>query len=335
MTNENTVLDNKRNNIRQLRRILNMTQKDFIAHYITDYKGNPAISSATLSNLESRGGSRLDEVIDSVCQKINLDREAFTLDSSGFNEKCLQVLKDPGETSNVEIGEDKSGKITNLLNRLTMYFADEMIEGRLKRGDQIESDRELAQKMGVGRSTVREALKVLDVLGMIDIRLGQGTYLANRETNCFSIPLSWSLFLDGGQIDNILVIRSILEVKAAELAANCPDEALLDKLHDVYYRMHQNFENKDYQKFLDDDIEFHSCIALCSENPIIYSMLQTIRNLLRRISGTGLVDEKQFYDIYDEHRRIFGAIICHNSVLAAKYMQEHVEQAGTRYDYGG
>ena len=48
-----------------------------------------------------------------------------------------------------------------------------MLEGRLKRGDQIESDRELARKLGVGRSAVRESLKVLDVLGMIDIRLGK------------------------------------------------------------------------------------------------------------------------------------------------------------------
>ncbi|MFR4625502.1 MAG: FadR/GntR family transcriptional regulator [Dorea formicigenerans] len=71
-----------------------------------------------------------------------------------------------------------------------MYFAEQMFDKSLKKGDKIESDRVLATKLGVGRSAVREALKVLDVLGMIDILLGQGTYISGNEANFFVIPLS-------------------------------------------------------------------------------------------------------------------------------------------------
>ena len=71
----------------------------------------------------------------------------------------------------------KKGKIDQLLYRLTMYFAERLIDKELKKGDKIESDRVLAKKMNVGRSAIREALKVLDVLGMIDIHPGQGTFL--------------------------------------------------------------------------------------------------------------------------------------------------------------
>ena len=123
-----------------------------------------------------------------------------------------------------------------MVNRLTMYFADEILEGRLKRGDQIESDRELAKKLNVGRSAVREALKVLDVLGMIDIRLGQGTYITSRETNFFSVPLSWSLFLDGTQVR--ASFRFVERWNSAvQLASQCEDKNKLDKLTDIYYRM--------------------------------------------------------------------------------------------------
>ena len=166
---------------------------------------------------------------------------------------------------------------------------------------------------------------------MIDIRLGQGTYLASRETNFFSIPLSWSLFLGGEQIKNIITVRSVLEVKSAELAADCHDDALLSKLDEVFQQMRGTYECRDYEQFLDNDIEFHSCISECSKNPIIYSMLQTIRNLLRRISGTGMVEQQQIYDIYNEHRKIYGSIISHNQESAAKYMQEHVEHSCRRY----
>ena len=80
-----------------------------------------------------------------------------------------------------------------------MYFADEMLEGRLKRGDQIESDRELARKLGVGRSAVRESLKVLDVLGMIDIRLGKELiFLVEKLISSPSLYLGLC-FLNGDQ----------------------------------------------------------------------------------------------------------------------------------------
>ena len=317
---------NQRNNLRQLRMMLNMTQKDFLSKFLVDDNGKIIISAATLSNLEIKGGERLDEVISILSEKLLLNPEIFSLEAHEFNEKCSENLDDFICTS-----DKKNGKVKELLNSLTMYFADEIMEGRLKRGEQITSDRELAKILGVGRSAVREALKVLDVLGMIDIRPGQGTYLANKETNFFSIPLSWSLFLDGGQVRNIITIRSILETKSAELAAQCTDEILLSKLDKVFHQMHTTYHGRDYEQFLDDDIEFHSCVAECSKNQIIYSMLQTIRNFLRRISGTGMMDEEQIYEIYNEHRKIYGSIISHNEAYAVKYMREHVEHASERY----
>ena len=67
------------------------------------------------------------------------------------------------------------------------------MDKELKKGDKIESDRELAKKMNVGRSAIREALKVLDVLGMLDIRPGQGTYISSEEANfSLSLILSYS-----------------------------------------------------------------------------------------------------------------------------------------------
>ena len=317
---------NQPNNIRQIRMMLNMTQKDFLRQFLIDDEGKTIISPATLSNLELKGGERLDEVISILSKRFSLSPETFSLEAQKFNEKCSETLE-----NFVCTFEKKNCKVKNILNSLTMYFADEIMEGRLKRGEKIPSDRELAKNLGVGRSTVREALKVLDFLGMIDIRPGQGTYLANSETNFFAIPLSWSLFLDGGQVKSIITIRSILETKSAELAAQCTDEILLSKLDKVFHQMHSTYQIKDYEKFLDDDIEFHSCIAECSKNQIIYSMLQTIRNFLRRISKTGMIDEKQMSDIYTEHRKIYGAIISHNAEYSMKYMLEHVEHASERY----
>lgn len=329
----------KKDNIRQVRRTLKMTQKEFLEYFLMKENGKTAMSVATLSNLESKGGERLNEVISAVSGRLQLDSMMFSLEPQEFLQNLETCLNSHQADDDLFYKSEKKGNISQLVNRLTMYFADEILEGRLKRGDQIESDRELAKKLNIGRSAVREALKVLDVLGMIDIRLGQGTYITSRETNFFSVPLSWSLFLDGAQVKSILQVRGALELRAVQLAAQCEDKNKLDKLTDIYYRMQKTFqESKDsdnlqhaLQETLDADIEFHTCIAECSGNPIILSMLTTIRNFLKRVSGTGMVDAEQLQAVVEEHQKLYGAIISGNVEAATKTMMKHLAASMARY----
>lgn len=329
----------KKDNIRQVRRTLKMTQKEFLEYFLMKENGKTAMSVATLSNLESKGGDRLNEVISAVSGRLQLDSMMFSLEPQEFLQNLETCLNSHQADEDLFYKSEKKGNISQLVNRLTMYFADEILEGRLKRGDQIESDRELAKKLNVGRSAVREALKVLDVLGMIDIRLGQGTYITSRETNFFSVPLSWSLFLDGTQVKSILQVRGALELRAVQLAAQCEDKKKLDKLTDIYYRMQKTFqESKDtdnlqhaLQETLNADIEFHTCIAECSGNPIILSMLTTIRNFLKRVSGTGMVDAEQLQAVVEEHQKLYGAIISGNVDAATQTMTKHLAASMARY----
>lgn len=329
----------KKDNIRQVRRTLKMTQKEFLEYFLMKENGKTAMSVATLSNLESKGGDRLNEVISAVTGRLQLDSMMFSLEPQEFLQNLETCLNSHQADEDLFYKSEKKGNISQLVNRLTMYFADEILEGRLKRGDQIESDRELAKKLNVGRSAVREALKVLDVLGMIDIRLGQGTYITSRETNFFSVPLSWSLFLDGTQVKSILQVRGALELRAVQLASQCEDKNKLDKLTDIYYRMQKTFqESKDtdnlqhaLQETLNADIEFHTCIAECSGNPIILSMLTTIRNFLKRVSGTGMVDSEQLQAVVEEHQKLYGAIISGNVDAATQTMMKHLAASMARY----
>ena len=330
MTELNPV--HKKDNLRLLRRALRLTQKEFIDRFLSSPDGKPLMSIATLSNLESKDGPRLNEVILAVSESLGIDSMLFSMPSEEFAEKIYILL--PEDAGKAMLGNTaKKGNISQLLNRLTMYFAEQIFEKRLKKGDKIESDRVLAAKLGVGRSAVREALKVLDVLGMIDIRPGQGTYISNNETNFFIIPLSWSLFLNGSQIDSIVEVRNLLEVKAAHLAAESKDEECLGKLYDISHRIHVAYTNRDFKEFLDADLEFHICIAELSGNSVIYSMIQTISNLMRHVSGSGMVDDKQLHEIYEEHQKIYGLILAGDSEGAMAAMQEHLDKSTSRYNY--
>lgn len=324
---------NKKENLRLLRSALRLTQKEFIDRFLSSSDGKPTMSIATFSNLESKDGTRMNEVILAVSESLGIDSMLFSIPPEEFAEKIHVMLPDDTADDVLARGGSKKSSINHLVNRLTMYFAEQIFEKRLKKGDKIESDRVLASKMKVGRSAIREALKVLEVLGMIDIRPGQGTYISNHEASFFIIPLSWSLFLNGSQVDSIVEVRNLLEVKAAFLAAECTSEENLSKLYDISHRLHKAYMEKDFKEFLDEDLEFHICIAECSGNQVIYSMIQTISNLMRHVSGSGMVDVEQLRDIYEEHQKIYGLILAKDAEGAAAAMKEHLDKSLGRYDY--
>lgn len=324
----------KTENLKRLRLMLNMTQRQFLEEFLCDDNGELSMSVATYSNLESKGGIHLDRTIEATSDQLGLDPDIFTLEAKEFGD-AVEAAASSNEKLNRCINGVKNSQntISQLVNDLTLYFADEVMAGRLKRGDQIETDRELAAKMGVSRSSIREALKILNILGMIDIRMGQGMYLVGQESQVFSVPLSWSLFLDASQIDEILMIRDMLELKSVELAAECKDELLLAKLTSVFDKMYWSYKEHDLAAALDQDMEFHACIAECSGSKIILSMLHTIRNLMHRVSGSGLVDDVQLHDVYSEHRKIYGAIINQDKELAVSSMREHLVKSRGRYSF--
>ncbi|WP_124064941.1 FadR/GntR family transcriptional regulator [Clostridium sp. E02] len=326
---------NKRNNLLTLRRYLQLTQKEFIKQYFSGMDGKNQISLSTLSNLETKGGTRLNDVLEQISSQLDFDTSVFQISTDKFmNDLENLVPKDRNIAKNQE--ETITSKNTNvnvLLNRLTNYFADEFFSGRLNPGDKIESDRNLAEIFQVGRSAIREALKVLDVLGLIEIRPGQGSFLCNDGSNFFMIPLSWSLFLNTGQVESILDVRYALEVKAAGMSASHAQSKNLEELNDIFFRMYNAYHDQDYDVFLELDMEFHLIVSKCSGNEVIYQLIRTIINFMRNVSSSGMANMEQLQCIYDEHQKIYGFIIAHDEEGAENAMREHLQAAKKRYNF--
>ncbi len=322
----------KHENLRVLRKHLRLTQKEFIGCFLEEENKNP-MSVASYSNLEAKGSAKLKDVILKVASKLSLDPMIFSMDPAEFAQKLTVLLPDSTETQLDQCKSPKKSGIAQLINQLTFYFAEQIFEKKLKRGDKIESDRELANRFQVGRSTVREAMKVLDVLGLVDIHPGQGTYISKNESQFFVIPLSWSLFLNGGQVDDIIAVRNLLEVKAARLASGCADEKCMQMLSDITHRMNCAYIEKNYREFWDYDIKFHTCIAKASGNEVLYNMVETISNLMKHISQTGMIYEEQLKEIYEEHQKIYGSILTHNEKEAEQAMEYHLRKSKDRYNY--
>lgn len=323
--------ENRKKNLCVLRQYLKMNQKEFIEYFLIDDNGIRIMSESSFSNAENKGGRLLEKVIDLVSETLCISSVDFSLDTEAFIGKIKNKCQELGEESIFKSRKLDFQCTYDLVILLTKYFADKILNGELSKGDKIDSDRDLAKKMNVARSAIREALKVLQVFGMIEIIPGQGMYISGKESDFFVIPLAWSLFLNSTQIEYILDVRNMLEKKSAQLAANCKDKVKIEKLDSVMNKMEEVYKNGDFQEFLDLDIQFHILIAECAGNPIISTQIQTIRNIIKHISKTGMNELLEIQTIYEEHKQIYNAIKSNNSDIAGAKMEKHTENSMSRY----
>ena len=319
-----------------LRRRLKLSQGEFISLYLSDENGKALISVPKLSNLERQGGKDIEQLAEHIAKQLSVDTDVFKMNPDDFAMNIDLFL------GNSKVVDAKNGTaiqplpsrynyVEELVHVISEYLTDSILAGDLRPGDKLPSDRTLSVMFNVGRTSIREALKVLSVLGLIDIRPGQGTFICLESSNFFSMPLSWSFFMGEHNVDYIIDVRNVLEVESAKQAANKATQSNMEKLTPVYGQMRDSYLHKNLQSFLDLDLDFHLAIAECSQNPIISNLLLTSRKLVRYISKTGLVSLEHLNQIYEEHTRIYEAILNHDAESAARLMLRHLDASKQRY----
>ena len=319
-------------NLLTVRRRLKLTQREFIDAYLVDDEGDPLIGLSTLSGIENGTGDNVMPLVEAMAKKLDIGADVFTMEPDLFAKNIELFLEAFSNNQEVPLSTVKSNStVDELVHKLSNYLTDAIISGELKPGDKLPSDRNLSASYGVGRSSIREALKVLSALGLIHILPGQGSFIASEHTDFFLTPLSWTLFIGQNNAKHLLEMRSILETETARLAAERADEKSLTELKGMFESMQKAYEDADFQAFLDADLNFHLAIARCCGNPIIYSLLQTSRKLLGHISKTGMISIEHLREIADEHQAIYTAIAKRDVEGAGEQMKTHLIRASERY----
>ncbi len=203
----------------------------------------------------------------------------------------------------------------------------EMIDnGVLKKGDKLPSERDLVEELQVSRASIREALRALEVIGLIECRQGEGNFIKSSFQDNLFEPLSIMYMLEGTNPGDILELRKIMEVEAAGLAAKRITEEQLAELKEIMER----FENcKDEELNAMIDKELHYKIAECSGNVLIFNILRTVSLLVddfikdaRRLI---LADQDKKKMLLLQHKDIYLAVEMHSSVAARKAMRQHLD----------
>jgi GntR family transcriptional repressor for pyruvate dehydrogenase complex len=206
-----------------------------------------------------------------------------------------------------------------------------LTRGDIAPGSRLPPERQLSESLGVGRSAVREALAALEILGIVSVRPGSGTYLRENTSELLPTTLSWGLMLSASRTAELLEVRGGLEIQAATLAATriTPDE--LAKLHEYVGIMRDSFD--DMNAFIEADARFHLQIASSAGNVVLRDLLQTVRSLLRLWVERGLKTQQQASDAYREHVAVLEAIESGDPEAAEAAMTSHMLTAANRVEH--
>ncbi len=214
--------------------------------------------------------------------------------------------------------------VSEVAERLLAYFTS----GDIAIGTRLPAERQLAASLGVGRSAVREALAALEIMGIVIVRPGSGTYLRGGISELLPRTLSWGMMLGAPRTRELVELRSGLEVQAAQLAAERIDDAALERMREHLQAMADSLG--DLAAFVDADAAFHREIAEGSGNQVLQELLQSIRSLLRIWVDRALTDEGHAEAALKEHRAIFAALEARDPSAVTATMQSHMETASGR-----
>ena len=200
--------------------------------------------------------------------------------------------------------------------------------GDLEPGTRLPPERQLASALGVGRSAIREALAALEILGIVDVRPGSGTYLRGTASELLPQTLSWGLMIGERSTDQLMELRAGLESFCARLAAERISSEQIDALRESIEGMREGFEDLD--TFVTADAAFHAVLGAAARNPIVTGLLAMSRQLLRVYNDRSVHEAEDMRIALEEHAAILEALEAHDGDRAASAMIAHMATARAR-----
>ena len=216
------------------------------------------------------------------------------------------------------------GSKDNVTQLLIQRFQEMLREGVITQGTRLPPERELAAHFNVARSSLRQALKVLEIMGIITQKVGDGSYLNTDTSAVLSVPMEFLFLLDDTSVEELTELRRMTEPGLARLAAQratADDIALLRKsIKDL------ESSSLDKLKLVSSDLLFHRAIFQASKNRAASSLFQTIhRAMAKMILVTSQLVELEHTLSF--HKPIMRAIELRDGDQAAALMTDHLKDA--------
>jgi len=215
-------------------------------------------------------------------------------------------------------------KAKDLTHTLVAGLKDMISSGELSPGGKLLPERELARLFGVNRGSIRQALKALDVMGIVHQRVGDGTYLTLDASTTLGAPLDFLILVDGISFQELFEARRIVEPELAARAASRRSDDDLEELGKAVAAMKAN-PAMDAEELADQDLRFHEAIWRASGNRVCQRMFSSLhRALSRSLTVTSSLRDEG--TPVEAHEQMLRAIEAGEAERARSLMYEHLLQ---------
>jgi GntR family transcriptional repressor for pyruvate dehydrogenase complex len=218
---------------------------------------------------------------------------------------------------------------TSISDEIVDQIMSLIASGDLKPGQRLPSERELCKNFGAGRSSLREALRCLCIVGVLTARVGEGTSVALDGGKFLGKIVEWRIITEKHDIEDLMQVRIALESVTAASAARRSSEEDLAKLQLLLTKM--DAAVNDERRFAALDLEFHVTLAAASENFLIFDLVSMIRGQLAKALSRVLLLPNARPLTLKEHVVIVNALRRRDPEAASEAMRHHLEAALKRY----
>jgi GntR family transcriptional repressor for pyruvate dehydrogenase complex len=211
----------------------------------------------------------------------------------------------------------------------TMIVSQQLIrllsEGILRPGDKLPPERDLARQLQVGRTTVREALKLMTLNGILEAKRGDGTYVRRDFQEFLAKNINWLLLLSDREVNNIFEVREGLEVKTAGLAALRATPEDIGRI--AIFREMSQIHGRNIELETDLDMQFHNAIATAAQNELLSHIMLSLQGFFRRYITIASEMTDRLESTINEHEAIYQAIVGRNPEAAERAMINHLHKS--------
>ena len=222
----------------------------------------------------------------------------------------------------------KTARPSTITQKIIDQIRTAILAGKLGPGDVLPPEKELMEQFGVSKQTLRESLRALEHMGLIDVRkgIGGGAHIVEVDIEVTKQSLANFLYFKDLTIEDLSELRKLLEPHAAKKAARNISKEDLEHLGQLNDTARNNLRKNFLQELSHNEINFHRVIAKNTGNPILILILDFVENLLEDLKKVLKPDQKFSESVLDAHDKIYDAICKKDPDKAATEMYKHVRE---------
>lgn len=209
-------------------------------------------------------------------------------------------------------------KAVKLADQVAARLQKLIASGDYRKGDKIPTEPELMERFGVGRSTIRESIRILANVGLVRVLQGKGTFVDDATVG--TEPLHQRL--RRANTKELNEVRHMIEITMVQKAAENRTEKEVKQMRALLHQRRKGIEEQQQEQCLNADIAFHVVIAEASKNQVLVDLFKTFAKVIREYFQTEYPDTKAYKRSQGIHEKLCEAIAMKESKKAAEYMSQ-------------